>query len=131
MKNLFWCAWMLFAFPAFADDDEVTEHDIQGMRLQLEDAEARKELLARDPKSRAMHEEVSRLTGSETHTQEVYRLASEVLARISQEAGGDPEKMMMLLQEAQKNPEAFADRLTPEQKAAIRTLAAQIERSRR
>jgi len=101
------------------------------MRMQLDDPQARQALIDQDPKSRAMHNQVSSFAGSEENTNEVYRIASKVLEKIAQDAGGDPEKMMLLLAEAQKNPEAFARNLTPDQQAAIRQLAAQIEQSKR
>jgi hypothetical protein len=46
---------------------------------------------------------------------------------LAKKTGGDPEKLKKLLDEARKNPEAFANQLSPEQKAAISEFAKKIE----
>jgi hypothetical protein len=71
------------------------------------------------------------LAGSEQTSGEMYQLASDIFANISLKANGDPDRMMQLLQEAQQNPEAFANSFTPEQRRQLSELARQVEENRR
>lgn len=70
------------------------------------------------------------LAGSDQTADEIYRLASDVFANIMLKANGDPDKIMQLLQEAQQNPQAFANSFTPEKKKMLGDLARQVERNR-
>lgn len=49
------------------------------------------------------------------------------MENLSKEANGDPEKMQQMLLEAQKNPEAFYKKMSPEQRAQIQGLVKKIE----
>ncbi|MBI3541678.1 MAG: hypothetical protein HY075_00165 [Deltaproteobacteria bacterium] len=61
--------------------------------------------------------------GSEANTQKLYELSAEVMDTITRESGGDPEKMQSLIADALKNPEAFAAKFTPDQKARLKAIA--------
>lgn len=59
--------------------------------------------------------------------QELSNTTASIFADLAAKTGGDPEKLRKLLEEAKKNPEAFANQLSPEQKKAISNLATKIE----
>jgi hypothetical protein len=59
--------------------------------------------------------------------QDLSNTTASIFADLAAKTGGDPEKLRKLLEEAKKNPEAFANQLSPEQKKAISNLATQIE----
>lgn len=59
--------------------------------------------------------------------QDLSNLTASIFNDVASKTGGDPEKLKKLLDEARKNPEAFAKQLSPEQKAAISDFAKRIE----
>ena len=59
--------------------------------------------------------------------QDLSNTSASIFSDLAAKTGGDPEKLKKLLEEAKKNPEAFANQLSPEQKAAISELARKIE----
>lgn len=65
--------------------------------------------------------------------EEIYGLAADVMADVTRQANGDPEKMMQILSEAQKNPQAFGIKLTPAQRQKLQDIAKKLpqEKQRR
>lgn len=60
-------------------------------------------------------------------TSAVYQLSSDIFETIAKQTNGDPAAMQKLLSEAMKNPAAFAQKLTPEQRAKLSGLAQKAE----
>jgi hypothetical protein len=89
----------------------------------------REEYFKKDAKAKEMGDKVQSLTGSGAEQEQVYDLAAQVMEKIAKESNGDPAKMQKLLDEAQKNPQAFYDRyFSAEQKAKVREVANKIEK---
>lgn len=65
--------------------------------------------------------------GSSQNTEKIYGISAEAMKYIDQTAGGDPEKMQNLLDQAQKDPKAFFKSLPPEVQNQIKTLSSEIE----
>jgi hypothetical protein len=59
--------------------------------------------------------------------QDLGNTAASIFGDLAAKTGGDPEKLKKLLEEAKKNPEAFANQLSSEQKASISEMAKKIE----
>lgn len=68
------------------------------------------------------------LIGNEAGSkQDLSNTTTSIFGDLAAKTGGDPEKLRKLLEEAKNNPEAFANQLSAEQKAAISGLAKKIE----
>jgi hypothetical protein len=61
--------------------------------------------------------------GAPEHSDEMYGLASDIFEDMVKQAGGDPLKLQQMVIEAQKNPQAFAKKLSPSQRAQIKGMA--------
>lgn len=93
----------------------------------LRDAKARDAAIQQTgERARQVDQGVRNLAGSQQNADDIYGLAADVFANITKEAGGDPEKMQKLLNEAQKNPAAFAEKWTPEQKQKLGEIGTKI-----
>ncbi len=69
------------------------------------------------------------LAGNEKNKEEIYDLATRLMEKITLESNGDAAKMQALLMEAQKNPQAFYDKMfSKEEKARVRGVAEKVER---
>ncbi len=92
----------------------------------LRDRDAR-EKSVKDTKGAKAMQDVKNLTGGDAVAEdEIYGLASDVMPILMEEAKGDPNKMMQILEEAKNNPEAFAKRWTPEQRKRLKTLSEKL-----
>ncbi len=92
----------------------------------LGDPTARAKAAGQDPQALTVQKQVETLTGSPENAAEIYKIASQVLGNLVTQTGGDPQKMMDLLNKAAKNPEAFGNSLTKEQKDAIHALSLKL-----
>ena len=88
--------------------------------------EERQKYINDHPNAQKVDQNVSRLTGTPENQQAIYKLASQILATQASQANGDITQMKLNNAEAEKNPEAFFNSLSPEQQKAIRDLASQI-----
>lgn len=96
----------------------------------LRSASERGAEISKSPQARAADSQVKALAGTPQNTERIYELAAQVMQNLAQEGGGDPEKMMKILEEAQKNPTSFANRFTPEQKKLLKEIATDIEKAK-
>ena len=87
--------------------------------------------LLKDPANLQKSAEASKLfelMGNEAGSkQDLSNTTASIFEDLAAKTGGDPEKLRKLLEEAKSNPEAFANQLSAEQKAAISGLAKKIE----
>jgi hypothetical protein len=86
----------------------------------------RAKVIQTDPKAKAATQQVSILAGTPENEQKIYSLASDIFGSLVKETGGDVNKMQALIEEASKNPSAFASKFTPAQLSQLSALAKQI-----
>jgi hypothetical protein len=79
-------------------------------------------VLDNDPRAKAMDAAARQAVGDE-NTADVYALAGDLMEALAKESGGDPVKMMELLQQAQKDPQSLEGKFTPEQRAKIKAIS--------
>lgn len=117
------------SFSARADMGAAEQQGLQETQGLLRSKSQREEYFKKDAKAKEMGDKVQSLTGSGAEQEQVYDLAAQVMEKIAKESNGDPAKMQKLLDEAQKNPQAFYDRyFSAEQKAKVREVANKIEK---
>ena len=111
----------------------------QNLDTNAQQALDKTQALLRDPSQRAnaagkdsaAHDadaNVSSLTkGNAQQSQEVYEISAEVMENIVKQTNGDPVKLQALLQEAQKNPQAFLNSMSSAQQGKVHSLANQLD----
>lgn len=92
----------------------------------LRDKNQRQRALEVDPKAKAQDASIDKSFGGDQNKQRAYEISADVFGSMVQETGGDDAKIQKMLQDAQANPEAFYNNMTPEQRQQIRELANQI-----
>lgn len=92
----------------------------------LKDKKSREAVVSKDPNAVKADHSLKSLMGSEAMSEEAYALAAEIFPMIVKEANGDAAKMIEILSSYSKNPNALAEKWTPEQRDKLRKLSEMI-----
>jgi hypothetical protein len=111
---------------ARADDDANAAEALAKTQL-LTDPQKREASLEADPKAQAVDENARAVAKSDADLEAIYELSTALMSSLIDASGGDPDKMAKMLDEANTNPEKFAEKLTPQQRKKLAALAKQIE----
>lgn len=106
--------------------DSASQEALQKTQELLKDPAARRQAIKGDPKGQSADKMVDQISGGGTAKEDVYGLASDVFAELVKETGGDAKKMEDLLAQFARNPAAFTERWTPEQRARLKALAEKL-----
>ena len=121
MKWLLLFCFALVSRPVLADEE--TRAAVKEVQTQMRDPKFRDEKNNDSQEAKAVIKKIKEVAGSEANEQEIYNLAAEVLGNMQDLS---PDQMTKLLQEAQSNPEAFANKMTPEQKRKLKEIAEKL-----
>jgi len=106
--------------------------DALGQTLQIIlDPDARAAELAKNPQGVTADQQVRALTGSDALTQEFYAVAGQVLTELTQNSGGDAQKMLQAVERAKADPAGFAAMLSPATQQRLRELAVKLSDQKR
>ncbi len=124
----------MVAQPAMAWDTKkkVAQDDVDALQKTqelLKDAKAREAYAKEHPEAQNALDQVKKLGGTEGNSDEMFSISAEIMQSIVAESGGDVEKMQAMIAQATKNPEAFFNQLSADQKAKIRKVAGEIEKN--
>ncbi len=121
-------ALLLAATPALAEElDAATLKALQDTQNVLKNPALRAaQPEAKSPDAQAVQKQIEILGGGGANSEAIYGLASDVMADLVKKSAGDPDKMQQILNQALKNPEAFANSLSPQQQQQIRELAKKL-----
>ena len=124
-------ATILISPAAFAEEDGLDTADMQALQ------ETSKMMLNSDLRAAAIKDnanalqvdaQVKALThGDKQKEEEMYRVASDVFAKIVKEEGGDMEKIQARLNAYMKNPDSLGHAMSDQQKAVVRQLSSQAK----
>jgi len=117
MKNLapiFFCALMC-AVSLHAESAEESKALDETLSI-LTSPEKRKLILDNDPKAKEADDFALQVGSNAANQQKIYELAAKVMTDLAKNGKWDPDKMMQILEKANKDPEAFANTFSPEQK---------------
>lgn len=92
----------------------------------LRDPNLRGKALNENAKTRAAGDAVKNVGGAENEAQ-IYELAAKIFERLTEESGGDSNKMAELLENAQRNPAAFGATLSGAEITELKALGNKIE----
>jgi len=108
--------------PVNADGlDRHSEKALMETQELLRNKQKRDEAIDANDKSRAADAYVDKIGADR---EKIYDLTADILATIVKRTKGDVKAMEKMMEEAAKNPEAFANSLTGEQKRGISEIAA-------
>jgi len=87
----------------------------------LKNSKERNENLKQNADGTKWDNKIDQMVGNSSEQKEqLYQMSSGIFKNITEQAGGDPEKMKLLLQKAMQDPEGFYNQsLTPEQQKEI------------
>ena len=77
----------------------------------------------------SVQRQVRAMAGSDQDAEAIYGLASEVFADMARKSGGDPLKMMEMIEGAKANPAAFGADFTPAQREKLKELSRRMPAS--
>jgi hypothetical protein len=116
----------LFFLPVAMAEEKLDANDqIALMQTQalLKDKNLREEAAKNDPKASAVMSQIKTLSGGNAgKEEEMYGVASDIFKDVATQEGGDRSKIDARLQNALKDPEAFINSLSPEQRAKMKNL---------
>jgi hypothetical protein len=114
---------------AHAELDKQDEQALKETQQLMTNKEERTKAIQKDPKAQTADANLKALMGGNANaTEEVYALAADVFANVMKEANGDVGKMQEMMAKFMRDPAAFANSWTPEQKAKLKLLAEKIGR---
>ena len=119
---------ILFSLMVSALDAD-SQDSLNKTQTLLKDRSQRESAAKATPESREAHEKAKNVAGSPENTDKIYNISSDIMATLTEESGGDPQKLQEIVNSFKANPQAFYDRLTPAQREQIRGLAADIEKN--
>lgn len=93
----------------------------------LKDKAARDKAIKGDSHAVEADANAGRVAGTAENKEATYGLSSEIMAYLVKKTAGDPIALQKIMNDAQRNPEAFAESLPPEYQSKLRGLAGKIE----
>lgn len=81
---------------------------------------------ARRPQDNAAVQKVKQLGDPRGQSEEIFKLSSQVFEKMAKDLQGDPAAMQKFLDEASRNPAAFAEQFSPEQKQRLKEIGDQL-----
>lgn len=114
---------LLLVLPSVVFGDDETRAAVKAVQDQMKSPQFHKDAAKNSKDAAEVEKRVKELAGSEANEQEIYNLAADVLGNMQDMT---PEQMTQLLKEAQNNPEAFANKFTPEQRRKLKELSERI-----
>jgi hypothetical protein len=112
---------LAFSLTSFADQE--TRNAVSNVQEQMKKPEFHKNAAKESGEAAAVESHVKQISGGAANEQEMYNLAAEVLGNMKDMK---PEDMQKMLEQAKKNPEAFMNSWTPEQKQKLKELSERI-----
>ena len=96
----------------------------------LQDPALRNKAIGESASAQTVDAQVKSLTGNPQATEELYKISGAVLEDLVKETGGDPVKMMQIMNQAASDPKGFfANHISETNKASIHDMSTQIENS--
>jgi hypothetical protein len=117
-----------FAFAQkSAELDKYSEEALQETQKLLKDQKRLEREGLLTPEARQNHENIKGLMGNEADTAEAYALAADIFGDLVKQSGGNSAQMLEMLNQLISKPEAFANKLSPDQQLKLKDLAKRVE----
>jgi hypothetical protein len=131
MKHFIFIALVFSFVKSQAQLDGPSKEALEKTQEVLLNAEKRSEAQKNDPKAQSMDKSIESLAGDYQKKEKIYDISAKVFSDLAQKTNGDAKEMERIIEEAQKDPEAFYNKMFPEaQKQELRGLANEIEKTK-
>lgn len=112
---------LLLGMNLHANDE--TDKAIGEVQDMMQKPEFRENASKGSKEASAIVENVKTISGGKENEDEIYKMAAEILGNMK---GKSPEEMTKILEEAKRNPEAFVQTWSPEQKEKLKKLSERL-----
>jgi hypothetical protein len=109
--------------------DAASTSALADTQTMLQNPAQREKLIDNSQSAQTVDAQVKSLAGNQQNTDEMYKISGQVLEDLVKETGGDPVKMMQIMNQAQTNPDSLMDHLSKESKDSIHSVTTTIENS--
>lgn len=115
---------------AWSDElDAASTEALQKTQDLLKNPNARKDAISKNPNAQMVDQQVKALGGTDSNTEELYGLSSDVFEDVVKMTNGDAEQMQQLLIKAKNDPKAFYESLSDKNKAQFQEVSRKISNS--
>lgn len=104
--------------------NNIDKEAIAKTKAALLNPQERNKIIEKSPEAQKANNDFKSFLGSAENLENAYKLVSEILEKLAAESGGDPAVMKKRLEEAAKNPAAFASSWTSAQQEQLKNIAA-------
>jgi hypothetical protein len=120
-----------FSFHTLADELDAASSEALNKTKQLMNSPDERQAYIKDhADAQAADKKVNDVTGGDSKTKDqMYNTAGDIYDDMVKKTGGDSIKQKQFLDEANKDPEAFYNGLTPDQQNQIRDLAGKMQQN--
>ncbi len=118
---------VLIASTAFAEMDKYESEALQDTKNLLNDKAAREAVIKENPDAQKHVDQMNALGMTADQKNKAYGISSEIFSQLIKEQNGDASAVNKMLLNAQQDPEAFYDSLSPDSRAKIKALGFQLE----
>ena len=112
--------------PAAEALDAASQEALQKTLTLLSNPEARDKAAHENAAARDADSRAQQIAGSAANKDTLYEVAGRVMEDLVRATGGDSEKMMQIIAQAQSNPQVLASKLSPATLAAITAASQQL-----
>ena len=110
--------------------EQMDEHDQEALKKTMEllqNRMQREKVMKDDPEARQADETARQLLGDGADLEKFYKLSAQIFRNVAKENGGNVNEMMKQITKGKKDPHAFLNNMTDEQKAMIKELGLAAE----
>lgn len=136
MRNLI-LILIIFSIPCLGSADDLYKQKQNSEALEktqtlLRDPSQREAAVKSDPKAMEIDAKAGALAGTPENKQKMYEISADVMEKLTNETGGDVDKMNKILEAAQKDPKGFYDKMfDSKSKAAVEKVSSDIEKNQK
>ena len=111
----------------YADMSQNQQNALYNTQKLLKNEKSRMDSINSSKEAQKAHQDVVSLFGGSQNINKAYDMAAIALEALAKEANGDPAKMAEILNEAKKDPAAFANKMPPEFRSMLKQAAQDVE----
>ena len=129
LKILFYLSVSCLTTFTFGEElDKYSAEALSKTKALLQNQAQREDFVQNNPDAQGIDAKIDKLVGDNPEDkQKLYRLAASIMEKMTNESGGDSQKMLEKLMESQGDPKKFYDTFGAEHKEALRQLGESIE----
>lgn len=121
------CCYLGFNSFSFAQLSDTDQNALNKTQDFLKNKSERNTFIKSAPDAQKHMNQMEALGLSESQKNEMFNISSDIFGDLIKKQNGDAEGLKRLLQQAEQNPEAFYNSLSPESREKIKKMGGQIQ----